>query len=804
MKKIIIVTALVLFTLLGCNKSDKRFSFYSAPERGLLSTRQIEPVKGVVYVYATFEMGPVNPIEYVNGKPVWRPESAKEKAKVSGELEADSRAWDPEKIWTEQKKLKEVPEQLRYLDVVTLGQQDGAKFIPAIRFGLGNDNRVGLPKARITPWATNEAIHYFGMHARPDTSYDFKIKLDLNKDEMTIFVSGRGDDKWFLMAEDVPLINNVEFINKLEVKQYPNSPAIENLRVLSKPWRAGEKVHPHRLAKKDRVVARNKGFKFQSMRSVWSEPGRHVTVARKQGYHMAFTDVVNIGDGHLACVWENASHTGGSFKKRLISHSYDSGKSWSEMEYLPAGWRIQKLKDGSLLLGDRVGHYRSDDEGKTWKDAFTIDPTKAGGNKLHNPSHIAELPDGSWLVAGTYNPGKKFKYKEGSRMEFYRSTDQGQNWQFWSDLLVWPPFSFNEPEIVVLPDDRLAVFVRESRNDGFPGVKAISEDNGKTWKAIELPYVVMGRTCAKPLPDGRILFTTRSQVGRCSLWGWVGDIDDRTPYKALGVHFNDRSSVGLKNDALHIDSDGVRGQYSCYLIRPIDSMQTKIDITAEVKVLRNDGHAATIGVPFVGKIRIYPDRLEFAHDESVKAPVTPGEFHIYRIIRDGDIAKVYIDGKLVIETDKCDRRTRRSASSPTTYSAINLSFGNEMQNVEPHDLCTVFPQHIPREVTGYSIWRRVEVILDDPATKRRVISWSAKRDGFPDQYQLDNIIEIDGSIAGMDQGYSGWVLLDDGRIFVVNYTDDTAGAIKPDYFNLGVPYIRGTFLEISDLPPIRK
>lgn len=35
-------------------------------------------------------------------------------------------------------------------------------------------------------------------------------------------------------------------------------------------------------------------------------------------------------------------------------------------------------------------------------------------------------------------------------------------------------------------------------------------------------------------------------------------------------------------------------------------------------------------------------------------------------------------------------------------------------------------------------------------------------------------IEVEASIAGIEQGYSGWVQLDDGRIFVVNYTDDTA------------------------------
>jgi hypothetical protein len=38
---------------------------------------------------------------------------------------------------------------------------------------------------------------------------------------------------------------------------------------------------------------------------------------------------------------------------------------------------------------------------------------------------------------------------------------------------------------------------------------------------------------------------------------------------------------------------------------------------------------------------------------------------------------------------------------------------------------------------------------------------------FPDQYQLDRIIEIEASAHGWDHGYSGWVQVEDGRVFVV-------------------------------------
>jgi len=806
MKKVIIFT--VLFFLMSLHYVLYAEGLSFCPDEKLIRTVKTKSVGGTVYVYATFDMGPVNPVEYKDGLLIWRPGSVvKTEVIESGEIRADS------KIMTEHKQSQKTDaKKSPVLQAISLGEQKDGKFTPAVRFGLGNDNRVAGGKIRVTPWATDGTIDYFGMHARPDTPYDFKIKLDLKNKQTTVFVSGRGDDDWFLMAENMPLINAVGVINHVQIQQYPNGPEIRDLKVLDSIWAAGEKVRPHRLAKQDRTIKTNEGFKFQSMRSTWSKPGRHVTVARKQDYHMAFPDVVQASDGHLVCVWSTFSHTGGGKNLKLISHSYDLGKTWTKMADSPGGGRIQKLKDGSLLLEGRGGYFSSTDDGKTWTKAFYFelkdfysDSVKAGAGIA---GHIAELPDGSWLHPNSHWPGgEAFQVADGKgeQLVFYHSTDRGKSWQFWSELQIYPPHSICEPTLIVMPDNKLMLFARESRNNGFPGIKAFSSDNGKTWQVQELPFPVMGRTWAKFLSDGRVMLTTRSQVGKCSLWAWVGDPYDKTPFKAAGIHFNDRNSVGLKNDALHIDSDGMCGQYTCYLLRPADSMKSKIDFTAEVKVLHNDGYAATLGVPFVGKVRLFPDRVEFAHDPSVKAQVTPGKFHTYRVVRDGDIARVYVDDKMVIETDKCDRRTRRNGFTPATMSAVNLSFGNEMHNVDPrHDLSTVYTRDIPREVTGYSIWRRVEVILDDPTTQRRVISWLPKRDGFPDQYQLDNIIEVDASIAGSDQGYSGWVELKDGKIFVVNYTDDTAGASKPDYSNLGVPWIRGTFLELSDLPPFKE
>ena len=119
-------------------------------------------------------------------------------------------------------------------------------------------------------------------------------------------------------------------------------------------------------------------------------------------------------------------------------------------------------------------------------------------------------------------------------LEFFRSADRGQTWEFLSYLQPYPPHSTSEPSILTLPDGRLLLYARENRDDGFPGIKAYSRDNCRTWEVEELPFAIAGRTCAGLLPDGRAMLTFRSEIGRCALWAWIGDPHDTTPFCAAG------------------------------------------------------------------------------------------------------------------------------------------------------------------------------------------------------------------------------------------------------------------------------
>ncbi len=253
----------------------------------------------------------------------------------------------------------------------------------------------------------------------------------------------------------------------------------------------------------------------------------------------------------------------------------------------------------------------SKDGGKTWINQRWLKPAEVGGHLAIVPGRVLEMSDGSWLYTTSSEPkntlGKEFTYQ----LDFFRSADRGKTWTFLKGPREYPPRSICEASTIELADGRLFVMAREVRgSDGMPAAKGFSTDGGKTWKIQDLPFPMTGRTSADLLSDGRVMCTFRSGVGRSALRAWIGDLDDPTPAQPAGGHYNDRWSVGLKNGALHIDNDGMCGQYTKYNLKPPGSSKATLDLTAEVKVLETQGQAAMISIPFSGKLRIFPDHVE--------------------------------------------------------------------------------------------------------------------------------------------------------------------------------------------------
>jgi hypothetical protein len=790
---------------------------YERPAEGAATIRHFEgalpPVEGVVYVYATIQMGPANPIKYVGGLPEWWPEGAVVATHKPQETVDPGDSAPAGFKFEEQRPASDGRPQ--FLQTIALGSRTEDKFVPAIRFGLGNDRQHdGL--ASVCGWVSDGKVDYFGPFLRPSTPYDFKLRIDLKTQRFSAWVSGRGDDAWFLLVEDAVLHSHVRKIDQARVEMSPDAPRIDGLQVRMEPHPESEAVRPHPQARKDRVVDVDRGFRLQSPRSTWRQPGKHVTVFRKPGVHAAFVDVALASPRHLIAVWRNGSHTGGAHGIS-VAHSHDLGRTWDEPILLTSDGtancpRIQRLKNGALIVlsdaggaVDRVDVWQSADEGKTWNKLNTFDPKRAGGsNECFVPDRFLELRDGSWLLSTScyaWIPGVRKGIKgDTERLDFYRSTDGGQTWSFLSGPLASPPHILSEPSTLEIAPGRLVSYARDS-NGARPGARLESNDAGRTWKWRDLPFPIVGRNCAGMLADGRVMNTFRSAVGRASLWAWVGDVDDATGPQPVGAHFNDRHSVGLRDGGLHIDNDGVRGQFTKYFWPSLESPESTVDLSFEVKVLANSGRAASVVVPFAGVLRLFPDHVVMAHDPALRADIKRGEFHSYRIESRKGRMKLSIDGQFVWETDKGLASLEKISSwLPVVIPRHSLGFGNEV--TDSTNWFYVKPTDLVSEVSGHSIWRSFEATTDDPHENigRRVVSWEAGNERFPDQYQLDHLVEVEASANGYEQGYSGWVQLEDGLVFVVNYTDDTAPVAEGHGGGYGIPWIRGTFLSRDDLP----
>ena len=152
--------------------------------------------------------------------------------------------------------------------------------------------------------------------------------------------------------------------------------------------------------------------------------------------------------------------------------------------------------------------YDSKDEGRTWINERWLRAKDVGGGGCIVPSRIAELEDGSLFLAASYfaKPGNV------EILDYYRSIDRGETWEFIGQPRHFPPHCLSEPSPIQLADGRLFVIARESCADGLQGAKGFSTDGGKTWKYQQLPFPITGRTCLAGLLQDEGVEMTKSPV----------------------------------------------------------------------------------------------------------------------------------------------------------------------------------------------------------------------------------------------------------------------------------------------------
>lgn len=137
--------------------------------------------------------------------------------------------------------------------------------------------------------------------------------------------------------------------------------------------------------------------------------------------------------------------------------------------------------------------YKSSDEGKTWSQVSELNASQNGGFDVGKqgmpglfvlPQQLGEYPAGTILFATTDWSDNAYS------IHIWRSTDQGQSWQYHSSLAargqndgVTKGNNTWEPEFAVSSDGRLVCYYSDERQIGYDQciVREISSDGGITW-----------------------------------------------------------------------------------------------------------------------------------------------------------------------------------------------------------------------------------------------------------------------------------------------------------------------------------
>ena len=269
-----------------------------------------------------------------------------------------------------------------------------------------------------------------------------------------------------------------------------------------------------------------------------------VSVSRNDSIYELTPDVARIPNGKLVCIYrESDGHTVREFSRVVYRFSWDSGHTWSERgvlvdsqkneEGVVLKWncpRIKLLSDGRLVaLCDvipcppdegtdlriaKVVLWFSEDEGETWSDPHE---TSVFGIV---PDRLVELPSGAWFIAThvrmagdeyidiSIDRGREAKLAEIG----FRSEDGGVTWEGPTMVAQDPRYNLCEGSVLVLPNGELVCYLRENSYDIYPGFKAFSADDGRTWEGV-FPTPMAG--CHRPvsglLSSGNVLVTYRYQ-----------------------------------------------------------------------------------------------------------------------------------------------------------------------------------------------------------------------------------------------------------------------------------------------------
>ncbi len=418
------------------------------------------------------------------------------------------------------------------------------------------------------------------------------------------------------------------------------------------------------------------------------------------------------------------------------------------------------LKDGRLLVicdHDDYSHchedqppgiwrWKSGDEGKNWSEA------RLTGVPGIEPDRIVEVADGTLFM------GSQMTFRSNRKIaEFVlRSTDGGRSWSGLSMIAQDRIHHHCEGAIVVLRGGELACIDRENNHNGYPSYVSFSGDNGRTWSTPQpLPFAG-DRPYAKQLRDGRVLVTYRNQKGNRGTHAWLGDLHRDIGYQPGGTHYDD--DLVLAGGCLRLVAKP--GAVTRYTLLPPESSWSDVVFEAELQVQGPaDQAAAAAEISRVGQ------RLDFTSNG------------------------IWINGGSYSMTDRrylIDMTRRRTVRLEVIANRVVLSVDGK-----PALNAVIFDEAPLRETWfggisdsgGESTWFRVRYSVKNMTEPNFEWRWAAASGAYPDQYQIDRVLEVrgnpprPGSDYPPDNGYSSWLEREDGSVYMVDYTNQ--GDPKP-------------------------
>ena len=505
----------------------------------------------------------------------------------------------------------------------------------------------------------------------------------------------------------------------------------------------------------------------QRMRSLEDLPDRHVEVWRIPGRFTKNPDLIRFPSGKMMLVFcDVEKHWTEGISRITTLESSDDGKTWGNSRVVAEAdvrkgeerWvtpRLSLLKDGRLIVicdHDDYTHYHEDqspgnwiwfssDEGRTWTKPHLIPLPGI------EPDRIVELQDGTLLTCATV----VHKDTQREAMVMMRSKDEGMQWVDLTVIAKDFVQNYTEGAIVVLSTGLLACVMRNENHNGYPSFVSFSSDQGKSWSSSRPMPFSGDRPYAKELSDGRVLITYRNRCGNRGTHGWIGDLTQDYGYQIGGTHYGDQ--VTLEPDTLHIHS-GLKA-VTRYVLLPPESFRSDVLMATTLRVQGPaDKPIAKMEISRLGvsleisssAIWLRDERRPGRSGADSRHSVDMTSFHRLHLEIKKGLVTVRVDGKPVIYRIIRDEMRLRE----TWFGTVPEDGGD----IWWRD----FVYHVKNQTEPDHLW-----------------GWQARLGKYPDQYQIEHMLELHSNPPSEkhrpDNGYSSWVELPDGRIYVVDYSN---------------------------------